>query len=73
MNGPAPQPWDVQVFASQKFKTETKKMEVPHTACVKASLVFCRGILSAVCIITDTLEHWRDLHRRCYYLYYYPL
>jgi len=36
MNGPAPLPWDIPLYASEKFKTEKKKLEVPHTACVKA-------------------------------------
>lgn len=35
-NGPAPSPWDVQVFAKEKFKDEKKICEVPHTASVQA-------------------------------------
>lgn len=35
MNGPAPLPWDIMIYASQKFQNETKHIEVPHTSSVK--------------------------------------
>lgn len=37
MNGPAPLPWDIVLYAGQKFKTEQRKLEVPHTAYVKVN------------------------------------
>jgi hypothetical protein len=35
MNGPAPLPWDIPIYATDRFKGETKRLEVPHTASIK--------------------------------------
>nr|XP_026695861.1 protein SSUH2 homolog isoform X2 [Ciona intestinalis] len=40
-NGPAPGPWDIQSNATALFKTEVKKVEIPHTASVRACHVCC--------------------------------
>ncbi|KAG8181721.1 hypothetical protein JTE90_028260 [Oedothorax gibbosus] len=34
-NGPAPNPWDIQVMPSASFQNSKSKVEVPHTAFVK--------------------------------------
>jgi len=38
MNGQPPLPWDITLYASEKFKTEKKQVEVPHTAYIKVAI-----------------------------------
>ncbi|ESN98634.1 hypothetical protein HELRODRAFT_66965, partial [Helobdella robusta] len=47
-NGQPPTPWEVQVFAKEKFKDEKKVCEVPHTASVQ-NCRKCKGNGTETC------------------------
>lgn len=78
VNGPAPLPWDIVLHAGQKFKTEQRKVEVPHTAYVKVNcpvILFAFELLILVrnASLQKVLGRCSSIVLRGLYLIFHPL